>query len=188
MDTSRHSERAAAAIEVHVRTRAGPTSGPLVFTHLVGRTGAVEHSRELTLTVAPTDPVAALKRAICEQPHVGPALDPDALLLFLVRITSSTRSETSASGGRSKGQRGSTGTGSTSEAEGSYVPLGMDAADDERSLADVGVTHGACVELVFPRPGLVQLVVEFRMTRTTSLFVRTLQFLHVPKSPLSSRQ
>ena len=167
MEPSGHSATAAATIQVHVRTRAGPTSGPLVFTHLVGRT--VQHSRELTLALAPTDPVAALKRAICEQPHVGPALDPDALLLFLVRITRSSKSE--------KGQSGT--TGSTSE--GSYVPLGVDDADDERSLADVGVTHGACVELVFPRPGLVQLVVEFRMARTTWLFVRTLRSAYSQK-------
>lgn len=148
-------------IEVHVRTFRGPSSGsgsgsgPLERTRFVGRAG--QHSTEFTLSVASSAPVAALKRAICEQPHVGPPLDPDALLLFLVRITSSTSSKHSSTPPLSQG---------------SYVPLGIDDADDERSLAEAGVTHGACVEFVFPRPGLVQLAVEFRMARTIRLFVR----------------
>lgn len=141
---------------MHVRTFRGPRSGsgPLGRTRFVGRAG--QHSTEFTLSVASSAPVAALKRAICEQPHDGPPLDPDALLLFLVRITSSSTSSKH----------------SPSLSQGSYAPLGIDDADDERSLAEAGVTHGACVEFVFPRPGLVQLAVEFRMARTIRLFVR----------------
>lgn len=175
-------------IEVHVRSRAGPTAGALAFTRLEGRT--LHASGELTLTLAASDSVAALKRAVCERSTARPALDPDALLLFLVRTARREPTATGAMAEESGGARGRDGQelskhmptssskcsvpDATSEepSSSSYGKvIGLDDADDERTLAEIGVTHGATVELVYPRPGLVQLVVEFRMARTTSIFV-----------------